>query len=118
MDLQATLTALVERVAKLESAKARRRVYNQQEAARELGMSVNKFRQEQKAGRVRGTLMGAFGPSPTQNFSDAPKAAATEMRVFTTIAKMNGPTQGLSRVGPRASQYRGANSDAPFNTRQ
>jgi len=58
MDLQATLTALVERVAKLESAKARRRVYNQQEAARELGMSVNKFRQEQKAGRVRGTLNG------------------------------------------------------------
>jgi hypothetical protein len=58
MDLQATLNALVERVAKLEAAKPRRRVYNQQEAAREVGMSVNKFRAEIRAGRVKGILNG------------------------------------------------------------
>jgi hypothetical protein len=57
MDLQATVTALAERLAKLEAAR-RRRVYNQQEAAREVGLSVNKFRAEQKAGRIKGTPNG------------------------------------------------------------
>jgi hypothetical protein len=58
MDLQTTLSALAERVAKLEAARPRRRVWNQQDAAREVGMSVNKFREEMKAGRVRGVLAG------------------------------------------------------------
>jgi hypothetical protein len=58
MDLQATLNALTERVAKLEAAKPHRRAYNQQEAAREVGMSVNKFRAEMNAGRVKGILNG------------------------------------------------------------
>jgi hypothetical protein len=58
MDLQETLTALVERVAKLEAAKPRKRVYNQQNAARELGMSVNKLRREMNTGRIKGTRNG------------------------------------------------------------
>jgi len=58
MDLQATINALAERVAKLEGARPRRRVFNQQDAAREVGISVNKFREEQKAGRIKGNLSG------------------------------------------------------------
>jgi len=58
MDLQTIIDDLRARVAALETAKSRRRVYNQQEAARELNMSVKKFREEQKAGRVKGTLNG------------------------------------------------------------
>jgi hypothetical protein len=58
MDLQAIVDELRKRVAKLEAAKPHRRAYNQQEAAREVGMSVNKFREEQRAGRVKGTLNG------------------------------------------------------------
>jgi hypothetical protein len=58
MDLQAVVNALAERVAKLEAAKPRRRAYNLQEAAREVGMSVNKFRKEHRAGRVKGILNG------------------------------------------------------------
>jgi hypothetical protein len=58
MDLQETLNALVERVARLEATKPRQRAYNQQEAAREVGLSVNKSRAEQQAGRVTGKLIG------------------------------------------------------------
>jgi len=58
MDLQETVNALAARVAKLEAVRPRRRAYNQQQAARELGMSVNKFRAEQKAGRIKGVLSG------------------------------------------------------------
>jgi hypothetical protein len=58
MDLQETIDALAARVAKLEAARPRRRAYNQQQAAHEVGMSVNKFRAEQKAGRVKGVLSG------------------------------------------------------------
>jgi hypothetical protein len=58
MNLEAALNALAERVARLESARPRKRVYNQQEAAREVGVSISKFRAEQRAGRIRGTLNG------------------------------------------------------------
>jgi Helix-turn-helix domain len=58
MDLQETLNSLAQRVAKLEAARPRRRVHNPQEAARELGMSVKKLREEMKAGRIKGALNG------------------------------------------------------------
>jgi hypothetical protein len=58
MNLEAALNALTERVARLESARPRKRVYNQAEAAREVGVSISKFRAEQRAGRIRGTLNG------------------------------------------------------------
>jgi hypothetical protein len=58
MDLQTIVNALVKRVAKLEATKPRRRRYNQQEAAREIGISVNKLRSEQRAGRINGTKRG------------------------------------------------------------
>jgi hypothetical protein len=66
MDLQETLNALVERVAKLEADRPRKRVYNQQEAARELNMSVNKLREEMKAGRIRGVLNGRIWNLPDE----------------------------------------------------
>jgi hypothetical protein len=71
---------LRERIARLEAAKPRRRVYNQQDAARELGMSVNKFRREQKEGRVKGTLTGAPGSSRTRNCNDTSLVKATPLR--------------------------------------
>jgi hypothetical protein len=46
MDLQAIVDDLRERVARLESAKPRKRVFNLQEAAREVGMSTSKFRKK------------------------------------------------------------------------
>jgi hypothetical protein len=49
---------LRERIARLEAAKSRRRAYNQQDAAREANLSVSKFREERKAGRIKGTLIG------------------------------------------------------------
>jgi hypothetical protein len=56
---QQVIDELYERIARLEAARTRgRRVYNQQEAARELGMSVNKFRSEQNAGRISGKRSG------------------------------------------------------------
>jgi excisionase family DNA binding protein len=58
MDLQEIVSALVERVARLEAARPKRRVFNQQEAAQELGLSVNTFRAEMQAGRIRGKLVG------------------------------------------------------------
>jgi excisionase family DNA binding protein len=58
MDHQATVNALAERVAKLEAKKAEKRVFNQQEAARELGMSVNRLRREIHAGRISGRKRG------------------------------------------------------------
>jgi predicted DNA-binding protein (UPF0251 family) len=58
MNQQAIIDELRERVARLEAARPRQRVYNQQEAAREVGMSVNKFRREMNAGRVKGVLNG------------------------------------------------------------
>jgi hypothetical protein len=58
MNQQEVIDELRERIARLEAARSRRRVYNQQEAARELGMSVAKLRTEQKANRIKGTLNG------------------------------------------------------------
>ena len=58
MNQQTIIDELRERIARLEAVRPRRRVYNQQEAARELGMSVNKFRAEQRAGRVKGIRNG------------------------------------------------------------
>jgi hypothetical protein len=58
MDLQDTVNALAARVAKLEAARPRKRVYNQQEAAAELGMSVNKFREVQRSGAIKGVASG------------------------------------------------------------
>ena len=58
MNQQEVIDELRERIARLEAARPRRRVYNQQEAAHEVGMSVNKFRGEQRAGRVKGILNG------------------------------------------------------------
>jgi len=56
MDIQATLNALAERVARLEAAKPRKRAFNLQEAAREVGMSTSKFRKQYvKTGKVKGT---------------------------------------------------------------
>jgi hypothetical protein len=55
---QATISELRERIAQLEARKLRQRAYNQQEAAREVGLSVSKFREERKAGNVRGKLIG------------------------------------------------------------
>jgi hypothetical protein len=79
MTLEETLDALVARVAKLEATRPRKRVYNQMQAAVELGMSVNKFREEQRAGRIKGTLSGRnwmFADAELQRYaagqSDAP----------------------------------------------
>jgi predicted DNA-binding protein (UPF0251 family) len=58
MTQQQVIDDLRERIARLEAVRPRRRVYNQQEAAREVGMSVNKFRREMNAGRVKGILNG------------------------------------------------------------
>jgi predicted DNA-binding protein (UPF0251 family) len=58
MNQQQVIDELRERIARLEAVRPRRRVYNQQEAAREVGMSVNKFRREMNAGRVKGILNG------------------------------------------------------------
>jgi hypothetical protein len=59
MDQQQVIDELRERIARLEAARpSRRRAFNQQEAAREVGLSVNKFRAEQKAGHVKGKLIG------------------------------------------------------------
>jgi hypothetical protein len=55
---QQTIDELYERIARLEAARPRRRAYNQQDAARELGISVAKLRSEQRAGRIRGTKNG------------------------------------------------------------
>ena len=69
MDQQELIDELRERIARLEAVKPRRRAYNQQDAARELGMSVNKFRAEQKAGRIRGTL-SSQSILPMKSWSD------------------------------------------------
>ena len=59
MNHEAVIDALARRIARLEAANPpRRRAYKQQDAARELGMSVSKFRAEQQAGRIRGTRSG------------------------------------------------------------
>jgi hypothetical protein len=58
MDLQKTVNALAERVAKLEATRPHRRAYNQQDAAREANVSVKKLREDQRAGRIKGTLNG------------------------------------------------------------
>jgi hypothetical protein len=59
MDLQEIVDELRERIARLEAARPRaRRAYNQQETARELNMSVNKLREEQRLGRIKGTRNG------------------------------------------------------------
>ena len=76
MDLQAFVDDLRERVAALEATKPRRRAYNQQQAARELNMSVNKFRAEQRAGRIKGTLGGRiwiFSDEELQRYLAGPK---------------------------------------------
>jgi hypothetical protein len=58
MNQQTIIDELRERIARLEAARPRRRAYNQQDAARELNMSVSKLRSEQKAGRIKGALNG------------------------------------------------------------
>jgi hypothetical protein len=59
MNQQQIIEELRDRIARLEAtARPRRRVYNQKDAARECGMSVAKFRAEQKAGRIKGALSG------------------------------------------------------------
>ncbi len=58
MDQHQVIAELRERIARLEATKPRQRAYNQQDAAREVGLSVNKFRAEQKAGHVTGKLIG------------------------------------------------------------
>ena len=58
MDLQELVEKLQKRVAQLEATQPRRRRYNQQQAAVELGMSVSKLRQERTAGRISGTRNG------------------------------------------------------------
>jgi hypothetical protein len=58
MNHQEVIDELRERVARLEAGRPRRGVYNQKEAARELNMSVQKLRAEQKAERINGTLNG------------------------------------------------------------
>jgi hypothetical protein len=58
MDLQNLVEQLRERIARLEATKSRRRAYNQQDAARELGISVNKLREAQRAGRIKGSRNG------------------------------------------------------------
>jgi hypothetical protein len=55
---QEVIEQLRERITRLEAAKPRRRAYNQQETAVELNMSVAKLREEQKAGRIKGTQNG------------------------------------------------------------
>ena len=52
------LEELRERIARLEAASPRRRYHNQAQAAEQLNMSVNKLRQEQRAGRINGVLRG------------------------------------------------------------
>jgi hypothetical protein len=51
---QEVIEQLRERITRLEAVKQRRRSYNQQAAALELNMSVNKLRDERKAGRING----------------------------------------------------------------
>ena len=58
MSNQEIIEQLRERITRLEAVKQRRRSYNQQEAALELNMSVNRIRDERKAGRIKGTLNG------------------------------------------------------------
>lgn len=58
MNTQEVINELRERVAQLEAARPRRRVFNQMEAALQLNMSVSKFRQEVRAGRIKGTRTG------------------------------------------------------------
>ena len=53
---QELINELRERITRLEAVKQRRRSYNQQEAALELNMSVNKLRDERKAGRIKGAM--------------------------------------------------------------
>jgi excisionase family DNA binding protein len=57
MDHLEVIEQLRERVARLEASKPRR-VYNQQEVAQQLNVSVSKLRQELRAGRIKGTLNG------------------------------------------------------------
>ena len=59
MDQQTIIDELRERIARLEAARPRKkRAYNQQETAREINTSVNKLREEQRAGRIKGTRNG------------------------------------------------------------
>jgi hypothetical protein len=58
MNQQTIIDELRERIARLEGARPRRRVYNQQEAARELNMSVSKLRAERNVGRINGHRHG------------------------------------------------------------
>jgi hypothetical protein len=58
MNQQEVIDELRERIARLEAARPRRRVYNQAQAAAHLNMSVSKFRSEQNAGRINGRKRG------------------------------------------------------------
>jgi hypothetical protein len=77
MDLQATITALAERVAKLEeNAKPRRRNYNQQQAAARLNMSVNKFRALKHG--PKGTLDGRIWRYTDEALTEYEKTSTDE----------------------------------------
>ena len=66
MNQQEVIDELRERIARLEAASPRQRIYNQAQAAARLNMSVSKFRGEQNAGRIHGKKRGRIW-----TFSDA-----------------------------------------------
>jgi hypothetical protein len=51
MDLQETINALAQRVARLEATRPQRRVHNQQQVAAIIGKSVSWLQNERKQGR-------------------------------------------------------------------
>jgi hypothetical protein len=55
---QQVIDELRERIARLEAASPRQRVYNLTQAAARLNMSVSKFRAELSAGRICGKRSG------------------------------------------------------------
>jgi hypothetical protein len=58
MNQQEVIEELRSRLERLEATSPRRRVHNQQQAARELGMSVKKLQGELRAGRLNGRRSG------------------------------------------------------------
>jgi hypothetical protein len=76
MNQQEELDELRARIARLER---RPRRFNQQEAARELNMSVSKLRAERKAGRISGRRHGriwTFSDADIEAYLAAPSDSA------------------------------------------